>query len=147
MKATSIVSLIAVIALSGLLPAADNTPQCKVQVAGVRVVAPAPNGNDSLRAFHSGSPCVTVALLVTASEGKIVNVDTEASKLETFTDDKGANLLAAHAEHFFSRVDFSSMSSFSDKDDATSKLVEVYALGPPTKGATQLRDVCKRGFF
>lgn len=106
-------------------------PGWKVQVTGVRVVAPAPEGNDKLRAFN-WFPGVTVALLVTAPEKSIISVSKDRSKITSFTDDKGTDLLAPEA----GTVDYS---SWFNSDSAAEKSVsaEVKASGQPAKGATQ----------
>jgi hypothetical protein len=135
MKRTSLFISLAILVLTNRSSAADDAAQWKVQVTGIRVVAPAPEGKDRLRAFND-SPGATVALMVTAPSGNIVNVNTDDSKLEVFTDDKGTNLLAAKSQNHFSESGFTVWSSFSDKEEASSKLVEVHASGQPAKGAT-----------
>src|SRR5258705_314302 len=87
--------------LSSIRPvAADTTNLWKCQVAGLRVVAPSGEGKDKMGAFNR-SPGVTVALLLTAPEGNIVSVNQEASKLISFTDDKGTDLLGDSSRRGF----------------------------------------------
>ncbi|HEY2084093.1 MAG TPA: hypothetical protein VGI88_15025, partial [Verrucomicrobiae bacterium] len=113
--------------LLALTPAskAQTPPGWKVQVTGVRVVAPAPEGNDKLRAFN-WFPGVTVALLVTAPEKSIISVSKDSSKITSFTDDKGTDLLAPEA----GTVDYSSWFN-SDSAAEKSVSVEVKASGQP----------------
>jgi hypothetical protein len=136
MKRTLTAFSVALLALTGHAFAADTNAQCSVQVTGVRVIAPSPGGNDDLRAFN-GSPGVTVAVVVTAPSGNILGIDTDASKLEKFSDDKGGNLLESKSENSFNDAGFTSWSSFSDKGDNSAKSVEIHAPGQPAKGATQ----------
>jgi hypothetical protein len=112
--------------------APEAVAEWNVQVAGLRVVAPAPGGDDGLRAFN-WSPGVTVSLLVTAQQGNIVSVDNNKSKITSFTDDKGTVLSAATARRSFS----------SSSESGPSVIIEANASGQPTKGATLLNIVGK----
>ncbi|HTI99981.1 MAG TPA: hypothetical protein VL527_13960 [Dongiaceae bacterium] len=134
MKSFAVAGSLALLLLLPSLHAADD-PGWKVAVAGLRVVAP--NQKDNLRAF-SWSPGTTVALLITAPQGKIVSMDQEGSSLTAFTDDQGKNLLAGHSEDHFFQNGFQMMSSFSDDDSSATKLVEASASEAPTPGALRL---------
>ena len=103
-----------------------------MQVSGVRVVAPGPEGRSDLRAF-SWSQGVTVALLVTAPQKNIIGVLKDSSKISSFTDDKGTDLIGSETE----KAEFSTWFS-SDKTAEKSVLVEANAPGLPAKSATSL---------
>ena len=110
---------------------AEATNSCKIEIAGVRVVAMAPGNKDNLRAFN-WSPGVTVAMLVTTTEGWLLSCDHENSKLNVFTDDKGGDLLAGDSR---ARFDLGSGQSF---DHTNALLLEVRTRELPTKGAIGL---------
>ena len=73
--------------------AADPAAEWKVQVQAIRVVAVAAGEQDSAWwGLNGAAPGVTVLLKLTAPEGNIVGINTDASKLESFTDDRGTDL-------------------------------------------------------
>jgi len=111
--------------------AAQTPPGWKVQITGVRVVAPAPEGRSNLRAFN-WSPGITVALLLTSPEKNIISVAKDKSKITSFTDDKSTDLLAAEP----GTIDYS---SWLNSDSAAGKSVSVEAKvsSQPAKGAAQ----------
>lgn len=107
-----------------------------VQAHGLRIVKPAPGGDDKLRAFNwfSGT---SVSLLITVPQGGLLEVDRKASKLTAFTDDKGKDLTKAEdtKQQRFSRDAGFSMSS-NISEDGKVCVSEVDAPGVPSKGAT-----------
>jgi hypothetical protein len=113
--------------------AADAAAGWKVEVGGVRVVAPPPDGNNDLRAFN-WSPGVTVSLVLIAPQGSIVSVDRNASKIDSFTDDKGTDLMT---HDNFGDSNFST--GFGSNKAGKSVLVEAHGSGRPAKGATQFK--------
>jgi hypothetical protein len=119
-------------ALAGEAPMTGVT----VQAHGLRIVKPAPGGDDKLRAFNwfSGT---SVSLLITAPQGGLLEVDRNASKLTAFTDDKGKDLTKAEdaKQQRFSRDAGFSMSS-NISEDGKVCVSEVDAPGVPSKGAT-----------
>ena len=138
MKCRSAHSLTVAIVASVLLSvasahAADAAAGWKVEVGGVRVVAPPPDGNNDLRAFN-WSAGVTVSLVLTAPQGNIVSVDGNASKIDSFTDDKGTDLMG---HDNFGDSNFST--GFGFNKAGKSALVEASGSGRPAKGATQLK--------
>lgn len=110
---------------------AEATNLFKIQIAGLRVVAPAPGDNNNLRALN-WSPGVTVAMLVTAPEGCLLGIDPMNSKLDAFTDDKGGDLLDGASR---ARINLES-SPTHGKSNAL--LLEVITRSMPTKSATEL---------
>jgi hypothetical protein len=115
--------------------AMENTNEWRCEVAGLRIVAPAWEGKDYMRAFNWSSG-VTVALLLTAPTGRIVRVNPEASRLVSFADDKGTDLLADASRRSFTE----SFSGFHENYDAKSAvLLEVRTPARPDKGASELR--------
>ena len=73
--------------------AADVAGQAKVKVVGIMVVAP-DGAKDQTRAYYWKTG-VTVSAMVTPDSGKIIKVDDSNSKLDSFTDDKGTDLMVA----------------------------------------------------
>ena len=67
------------------------SPAITVAVQGVRVVKPPPDGDDMLRAFNAFSG-TAVALLASEPQGGLVLFDPDASRIKSFTDDKGKDL-------------------------------------------------------
>jgi hypothetical protein len=125
--------MIVVLALSTHLHAADQEPW-KVQVTGLRVVAPvAQKKNDNDRGAFFQPPGVTVVAVVTPAVGKVVDIEQFDSKIETFTDDKGTDLLAAKSDSLFNKPGFGAM----DEKDGVAN-VEIQAAGVPARGATVL---------
>lgn len=114
--------------------AADQTDQWKVQVTGLRVVAPPPAGDkDNARGAFFSPPGVAVALTLTPASGSIVSINQFDSTVDAFTDDKGTDLLAVKSEDPFNKPGFGSMDS-----KGTNATVEVQAAGLPARGAAAL---------
>ncbi len=113
--------------------AADETNQWNVQVVGLMVVAPE-DGKDN-RAY-CWKPGVTVSVMLSATDGKIVKFNENDSKIASFSDDKGTDLMAAPpSQDPFNKPGISYMSSASDKG-ASSIIFDLKASGQPAKGAT-----------
>jgi len=112
---------------------AEDAAQWKVQTAGLRVVAPSLDGKaDSQGAFFQ-PPGVTVVAVIIPTGGNIVSIDQFKSTVDSFTDDKGTDLLAAKSSSPFNKPGFGMMDN--KKTNAT---VEINAAGLPAKGATTL---------
>lgn len=125
--------------LLALLPvrvfADDATNQWKVQVVGVMVVAPA-GGKD--HRSYCWKPGVTVSASLSPAAGKIVKLNQEESKIDSFTDDKGTDLLAAPSSNDpFNKPGISFLSLSTDGGDS-SVIIDLKASGQPAKGATVL---------
>lgn len=114
--------------------AADTNGQWKVEVAGLRVVAPAPANKDELRAFN-WTAGVTIALLVTSPQGKIIDFAWDESKITSFVDDKGTDLVAKR-DHF--HPDFELWSNHGEGSGEQIE-VEAVAAGIPAKGANGIK--------
>jgi hypothetical protein len=113
--------------------AADEANQWNIQVVGVMVVAP--EGGKDNRAY-CWKPGVTVSVMLSPKEGKIVKFNENESKIDSFTDDKGTDLTAAPpSQDPFNKPGISYMSSSSDKG-AASIIFDLKASGQPAKGAT-----------
>jgi hypothetical protein len=113
--------------------AAEDTNQWKIQVAGLRVVVPPANTNENARGAFFASPGVTVVATLTSSSGKIVSINQFESKLNSFADDKGTDLLAMKSEDPFNKPGFGTMDA--KESYAT---VEMQVASLPAKGATSL---------
>jgi hypothetical protein len=125
-------------ALSPMVMAGDAASAgVTVQAQGLRIVKPAPSGDDKLRAFN-WSTGTSLSLLVTAPQGGLLEVDRKASKITAFTDDKGKDLTKAEdtKSNFKQEAGFSMGATISD--DAKSCVVEAEAPSAPSKGATVL---------
>jgi hypothetical protein len=68
---------------------ADDTNQWNIKIAGIRIVAPAPDGKADSRGAFFSLPGVTVTAILQPSAGKIVSIDQFESKLDSFTVTKG----------------------------------------------------------
>lgn len=79
-------------------------------------------------------PGVAVEVRLTPPYGKIVSINQFASKVDSFTDDKGTDLLAAKTDNPFSKPGFGVM----DYSKGSYATVDIEAAGLPAKGATSL---------
>jgi|GEM_PF-4538146 len=114
--------------------AADATNQWNVQVVGVMVVAP--EGGKDNRDF-CWKPGVTVSANLSLSEGKIVKLNQQESKINSFSDDKGTDLMATPpSQDPFNKPGISFQSS--DAKGVSSVIIDLKASGHPAKGATIL---------
>ena len=124
------------------VPSNENNPSgIQVEVHGVRIIKPAPEGNDSLRAFfwEAGT---AVGLLFTVPKGGLLKIDSDASKVTEFVDNKGTDLTKAFPPRkSFGRdkTAFSMMPKISK--DTKQGSTEVVAPGLPAKGSTTLKLV------
>src|SRR5208283_4695168 len=112
---------------------ADDASQWKVQVTGVRIVAPPADSKENSRGAFFAAPGVSVAAMLTPANGKIVSIDQFSSKLDSFTDDKGTDLLAVKSEDPFNKPGFGMMDN-----KETYATVEIQSAGLPAKGAAAL---------
>ncbi|MCB9850574.1 MAG: hypothetical protein H6817_07700 [Phycisphaerales bacterium] len=113
--------------------AADES-NAKVEACGLRVVGKGyGSDNDALRAFNWYDG-VSVALLVTAPDGGLIEFDRDASEVKALTDDKGTNLLVQSGYSF---PGFTGSNEVSP--DGKALLVEVNGGGVPAKGATSIK--------
>ncbi len=107
----------------------------KIQPVSIRVVAP--EGGEESRSF-CWKPGVTVSVIFAPPEGKIVELNQDESKVNSFTDDRGTDLMAAPpSKDFFNKPGVSFDSSSKDHG-TTSAIVDLKASGHPAKGATIL---------
>jgi len=135
MKAISLfflsVSILAVQTISAF--AAGETNQLNIQVVGLMVVAPE-GGKDNHA--YCWKPGVTISVLLSPSEGKIVKFNENDSKIDSFSDDKGTDLMAAPlSQDPFNKPGISYMRSSSSDGDSLIML-DLKASGQPAKGAT-----------
>ncbi|HRX86935.1 MAG TPA: DUF1573 domain-containing protein, partial [Phycisphaerae bacterium] len=116
---------------------AARAADANVQVApcGLRVVGEGYGGDNGLRPFN-WAPGVTVALMVTAPDGGLIELDDDACKMEKLVDDKGTNLLV---DPQYSRAGISGMADVSD--DGKALLAEINGGGVPVKGASSIHAV------
>src|SRR5580698_10587108 len=113
--------------------AADAACQAKVTVVAVMVVAP--EGGKDNRSF-CWKPGVTVSAMITPEAGKIIKINDSKSKIESFADDKGTDLMAAPAsDDPFNKPGLSVQMSSSEEGEA-SVIMDLKAAGQPAKGAT-----------
>jgi hypothetical protein len=117
----------------GLPTFAYDAIQWKVQVTGLRIVAPSADGKEDAQGAFFQPPGVTVVAVITMVGGKIVSIDQFKSNVEAFTDDEGTDLLAVKSENLFNKPGFGMMDS-----KETTATVEIYAAGVPQPGAPAL---------
>jgi hypothetical protein len=82
-----------------LLFGADTAKDWKVEVAGLRVTTVAPDNQGLDWELGRHEPSVTVLLKLTAPAGAIVTIKADESKLDSFTDNLGADLMAGRARN------------------------------------------------
>ncbi len=117
-------------------------PVASVTVQGVRVVKPAPGGDDELRAFN-WMPGITVAFAVSVPSGGILKIDRDASTITSMTDNLGADLSKPVIKSKFASEDISVGMFSSISEDGKACAAEVSAPGVPTPGATSVKIVGK----
>jgi hypothetical protein len=119
----------------GLTLPAIGEESWKTQVVGIMVSSP--EGLTESRSFCWKSG-VTVSATLSSSAGKIVKIEDSKSKIESFTDDKGTDLMAApDSNDVFNKPGVSIQLPSSD-EGFTSVVMDLKALGHPAKGATML---------
>ena len=125
-----------VLALLSLSAARAGEDEVKVEVSGLRIVAPVEDA--AVRAFN-WSPGTSVALLVKSPAGGLIQFDSKDSALSKFTDDKGNDLLAKPAKPstFFGTIGFSLFSKISA--DGKACALEVNSPSVPAKGSAAIK--------
>lgn len=134
MNTTCRVLLLTVLAFySRLFAGETEAGQWKVQVTGLRIVAPPVEKGEDARGAFFQSPGVTVVAAITPPGGKIVSIDQMESKVDNFKDDQGTDLFAAKSDSPFNKPGFGVM------DNKQAYLTaEIQCAGVPAKGATTL---------
>jgi len=129
---TKLAIIASLISLSGSL-FAQTTPTLKV--SGIRVIRETiGEGFNGLVPFNTQSKGTSLALLIDTGGGSIIKIDDDASKLESFTDSSGADLMVKAKG--FNRNGFGSFPKVSE--DGKMALVEINAVGVPAKGADKV---------
>ena len=105
----------------------------KVDVCGIRVVQP-PYGGDFEMTVLQGNGGSSIALCVSRADGGLIDYVNDDSKLESFTDDQGTNLLAG--EDNMGMVGLSGWCSISK--DGKAATIEIHGPSLPKQGATAL---------
>jgi len=140
MQARTMSVLVAVLGLAVWRGAASTSraAEVKVEAHGLRIVKPAPGGDQKMRAFN-WNPGTTVALLLTVPGGGLLGLDRDESRVKAVMDDKGKDLGKPDVPSKFGRnkPEFGMMPDISE--DGKQCSVELTAPGLPTKGATQLK--------
>ena len=132
------VMMMAIGVLTSAFAADDGKQQdTRVEANGLRIVKPAPGGNDKMRAFNWNAG-TALALLINRPQGGIVEFEKDSSKVLSFTDDKGKDLSKKETKDRFGsdRAEFGMMPDTSE--DGKLCAVEVTAPGTPSKGATAI---------
>lgn len=132
MKTNARFLVVATMLLSVRLFAGD-VEQWKIQITGLRIVAPPAEKKEGAQGAFFQPPGLTVVATITPAQGKIVSLDQFKSKVDSFTDDKGTDLLATKSESPFNKPGFGTM----DAKEAVAT-VEIQAAGLPAKGASAL---------
>jgi hypothetical protein len=103
------------------------------QVTGLRVIAPPKDADKNARGAFFQPGGVAVEVTAVPVSGSIVSIDQNDSQLDSFTDDKGTDLLAVKSDDPFNKPGFGAMDN-----KQTNATFEVQAAGVPAKGATAL---------
>ena len=119
----------------GLAATSHAQTSPKVKVAGVRVINQViGTENNKLVPFNTFSKGSALALLVESSNA-IIKFDERASKVDSFTDDKGTNLLVKE-KGSFQNAGFGSFPKISE--DGKAAMIEISGGGVPAAGAMSL---------
>ena len=106
-----------------------------VKPSGVRVISETVGeGFKGLTPFNTQDKGAALALLIKSGGPSIIKIDTGASKLVAFADDKGASLLTEGKR--FNQDGIGHFARISE--DGKAALVEITGRGLPTAGATKL---------
>jgi hypothetical protein len=117
-------------------PANAAEESWKTQVVGIMVTAPEGSLDNRSFCWKSG---VTVSAALSSPNLKIVEVDSSGSKINSFTDDKGTDLMdAPDSKDVFNKPGVSVQLPSGDKG-FTSVIMDLKALGHPAKDATMLK--------
>jgi len=122
------------ILISGSRVFADATNEWNAQVTGLRVITPSTDTKNNFNGALMAPPGVAVEVRLTPPYGKVININQNASKVDSFTDDKGTDLLAVQSDNPFSKPGFGIM----DSSKGAYATVDIQAAGLPAKGATVL---------
>lgn len=106
-----------------------QTEGLEVEARGLRVVGEAYGGDQSMRPFNYFSG-TTVVLLATRPSGGLIRVDEEASRIKTFVDERGKNLLVKGE---FNQPGLNPFAQISP--DGKAAILEVFGGGIPTRGS------------
>ncbi len=101
----------------------------KVEARGLRVVGAAHNGDQSMRPFNYFSG-TTVVLLATTPSGGLIRVNERATRITTFVDQRGKNLLVKGEFNQPGLNPFTQISS-----DGKAAMLEIFGGEIPTRGA------------
>ncbi len=114
----------------------DTSSDVHVSVKGLRIVTQPYAGEQTMRAFHwfAGT---TLALQVDAASGGLIELDTQASKLESMTDDMDTDLLKKGDQGRVSTSGISGLVIFSE--DGKAAMIEISAPETPHRAATEIR--------
>ena len=130
------IAVVAALGLAGGLATAQPTAGAaeagKVSVAGLKIVKPAHDEDQDLRAFNWFAGTM-VALLVERPTGGILELNDDESKLESFTDDKGTNLLSGEDKWGRNGVKDSTIA-----EDGKAAMITIQGSSLPAAGATKL---------
>lgn len=113
--------------------AEDGASKTELTACGLRVVPKPYEGNDMMRAFNAFEG-TSLAILVHQPSGGLISFDSDASKIESFTDDKGKDLLKSSSDFGMPALPMSP--DFSE--DGKAVIIEVNGGQTPAKGATSL---------
>jgi hypothetical protein len=118
---------------------AETPSDVTIEACGLRVIAPLPVAEDKLRAFN-WSPGTTVALLIRAPGGGLVQFDHKNSALTKFIDGKGNDLLPGPNKEAktFGTPGFSLFPNISPDGKACSIEVTAHSIPAKDSGAIKL---------
>ncbi|MAE67691.1 MAG: hypothetical protein CMJ18_25840 [Phycisphaeraceae bacterium] len=105
----------------------------QLSVRGLRIVG-APYGDDQTMRPFNYFPGTTLSALVVHSSGGLIELDDDASKITSFVDSRGTNLL--EGEDRFGRAGLGMFPSFSE--DGKAALIEINGPATPARGATSI---------
>lgn len=114
----------------------DTGDDVHISVKGLRLVAKPYHDEQTMRAFNwfAGT---TMALQIDLPGGGLTGIDTNASRLESMTDDKGTDLLKKDEDNVVVSSGIRALGLFSEDGKAT--MIEIDAPQTPHPAATEIR--------
>ena len=114
--------------------AEEPSQEITIEANALRIKAPAPTDDESMRAMN-WAPGTTVGLLLRDPKGGLIQFDGKDSALSKFVDDKGTDLLEKPAS-FFGNIGFG---MFRLSKDGKACVLELTSPTLPVKGCSHLK--------
>lgn len=128
-----VAAIAAIIAAATARADDENKQTPTVEACGLRIVGQGYGEGPDMRPFN-WTPGVSMVLRIVNPSGGLIGFDSDASKIESFVDDKGTDLLKS--DETYMPVGFSSSDDLSE--DGKAALIEVDGGTPPAHGTREI---------